>query len=142
MCIFPDGGACEEWGYYRGECDPAGNSAGAPGPVLVLKPEAAAPGQPVTVNGSGFAPGASVALRLGAPNAGLGKRNLATVVADGDGAFELTLALPTEWSGTRQPIVERELIIAAVDETRGQTLAVAFLLNEAAKAADNPIRCP
>jgi putative hemolysin len=139
LCIFPDGSACDEWAYYRGECDPADNSAGAPGPVLELKPEAAAPGQPITVNGSGFGPSASIALRLGAPNAGLGKRNLATVVADGDGAFELTLTLPTEWPGTRQPIVERELIIAAVDETRGQTLALASLLNEAAKTADNPM---
>jgi putative hemolysin len=24
-CIFPDGSECEEWAYYRGECQPGGN---------------------------------------------------------------------------------------------------------------------
>jgi putative hemolysin len=23
MCVFPDGATCEEWAFYRGECDPA-----------------------------------------------------------------------------------------------------------------------
>ena len=24
-CIFPDGSECEEWAYYRGECQPGEN---------------------------------------------------------------------------------------------------------------------
>ena len=96
VCIFPDGSACDEWDFYRGECGPTGNSAAAVAPMLALNPEAASPGQPITVTGSGFAPETSIALRLGAPNAGLSNRNLVTVVADGRGAFETGLTLPND----------------------------------------------
>jgi putative hemolysin len=24
VCIFPDGSECDEWAYFRGECQPAG----------------------------------------------------------------------------------------------------------------------
>jgi len=136
VCIFPDGSACDEWDFFRGECGPTGNSAAGLAPMLALNPEVASPGQPITVNGSGFAPETSIALRLGAPNTGLGNRNLVTVVADGRGAFELELTLPDAWPGTRQPIVERELVIAAVDEARGQTLAVASFVNTAAETVE------
>jgi putative hemolysin len=132
VCIFPDGSACDEWDFYRGECGPSGNSGTELEPALALNPETASPGQTITLKGSGFARETSVVLRLGAPSTGLGKHNLATVVADGRGTFEAELTLPNDWPGTQQPIVERELIIAAVDETRGQTLAVASFVNAAA----------
>ncbi len=32
ICIFPDGSTCDEWTYFRGECDPATDaSGGGPG---------------------------------------------------------------------------------------------------------------
>ena len=132
VCIFPDGSACDEWDFYRGECSPTGNSAAWLAPVLALNPKAASLGQRITVNGSGFAPETSIALRLGVPNTGLGNRNLVTVVADEHGAFEVVLTVPGVWPGTQQPIVERELAIAAVDEARDQTLAVVPFVNAAA----------
>jgi hypothetical protein len=98
-------------------------------PTLTLSPDTGAPGQMIRVTGASFAPEASVALRLGVPNAGLGKENLATAVANAEGAFEVELTLPTEWPGAQTPIVERELVIAAVDEAWGQTLAVARFTN-------------
>ena len=100
-------------------------------PTLTLSPDTGTPGQPIRVNGARFARETSVVLRLGVPNAGLSKENLATIVVDAHGAFEVELTLPVEWPGAQTPIVERELVIAAVDEVRGQTLAVAEFTNAA-----------
>jgi putative hemolysin len=33
VCVFPDGSECEEWAYYRGECQPAGRG---PTPTISL----------------------------------------------------------------------------------------------------------
>ncbi len=30
LCIFPDGSACDEWAYYRGECCPAAQKCATP----------------------------------------------------------------------------------------------------------------
>jgi hypothetical protein len=99
-------------------------------PTLTLSPDTSTLGQTIRVTGESFAPETSVALRLGVPNAGLSNHNLATAVANADGAFETELTLPTEWPGTQTPIVERELVVAAVDEAQGQTLAFAQFTNE------------
>jgi putative hemolysin len=138
-CIFPDGSVCDEWAFYRRECGPAGMSAEVSGATLALNAKAASPGRSITVTGIGFEPDTSVALRLGARNSGLGKQNLATIVADERGAFEAVLTLPVVWPGTQQLIIEPELVIAAVDETLGQTLAVVSFLNESAEQRQAPL---
>jgi putative hemolysin len=130
VCILADGSECDEWAFYRNECGPAGTTGQAPELILAPNAQVPAPGQPIQVTGAGFVPGMTVALRLGVPNAGLGKLNLATAVADAGGTFEVELVLPTVWPGTQNPITERELVIAAVDETRSQTVAVAPFTNE------------
>ena len=100
-----------------------------PVPTLTLNPDAGTPGQAVVVMGGGFGPGTTVALRLGVPNAGLSKQDLAIAIAGTDGGFEIEVAVPSKWPGRQAPVVERELVIAAVDDTRGQTLAVASFTN-------------
>jgi len=35
VCIFPDGSTCDEWAYFRGECDPAAPII--PAPVLTIE---------------------------------------------------------------------------------------------------------
>src|SRR3990170_1078067 len=45
VCVFPDGGECEEWAYFRGECAPLSM------PGVPASPTSAAPStvQPVTL---------------------------------------------------------------------------------------------
>jgi putative hemolysin len=139
LCIFTDGSECEEWTFYRGECEPGTKFMGRSDPrdpILTLAPYAAFPGQEIAVTGTGFVPEISIALRLGAPNAGLSNQNLATIVTDDQGSFEISLTLPTAWPGAQQAIMERELVIAAVDETRNQTLAIAPFINAAAETVE------
>jgi hypothetical protein len=98
-------------------------------PGIALKPDIGAPGQQVVVMGHSFPASTQIALRLGIPGAGLSDSNLVTVKADDYGAFEVVLTIPTDWPGSGTPIVEQDLVIAAVDEAVGQTLATASLLN-------------
>jgi hypothetical protein len=50
---------------------PAAELTGESRPTFLLNPDAGSPGQTIQVSGRGFAPGASIALHLGVPNAGL-----------------------------------------------------------------------
>ena len=115
--------------FYRCVCGLGGASMEISIPTLTLSPDTSTLGQTIRVTGASYAPETSIALRLGVPNAGLSKENLVTAIADAHGAFEVELTLPTEWPGAQMPIVERELVIAAVDEAGGQTLAVAQFTN-------------
>lgn len=116
--------------FYRCVCGDSGEtSMEVVVPTLTLSPDTSTLGQTIRVTGASYAPETSIALRLGVPNAGLSKENLVTAIADAHGAFEVELTLPTEWPGAQMPIVERELVIAAVDEAGGQTLAVAQFTN-------------
>ena len=42
ICIFPDGNACDEWAYYRGECGPAVQKT--PTPAIVVEATSTASG--------------------------------------------------------------------------------------------------
>ncbi len=49
ICVFPDGGTCDEWDYYRGECGPAAQKS--PTPFLTVE---------AATEASGGGPGGSV----------------------------------------------------------------------------------
>ena len=40
ICIFPDGSACDEWAYYRGECGPAAQKSPTPAMTVEATTEA------------------------------------------------------------------------------------------------------
>ena len=40
VCIFPDGSSCDEWAYYRGECDPATQKSPTPAATIEATTEA------------------------------------------------------------------------------------------------------
>jgi putative hemolysin len=42
LCVFPDGSTCDEWAYFRGECQP-GDSLVTPEPTLSPTPVASSP---------------------------------------------------------------------------------------------------
>ena len=97
--------------------------------TLTLTPDRGTLGQTIEVTGGGFVPQTRIALRLGVPNAGLSRQDLATAIADVQGAIAVDLTLPNEWPGADSPITERELVIAAVDDEQGQTLASARFIH-------------
>jgi len=42
VCIFPDGSECDEWAYFRGECQPGGQATQGSAPTSPAIPEPAA----------------------------------------------------------------------------------------------------
>jgi hypothetical protein len=120
--------------------------AGAAQPQLQLRPVNGAPGQQVTVIGEHFPPQAQVGLRLGVADTGLSDINLVEIEADMQGVFHAELAIPLTWPGSDAPVVEQELLIAAVDEEKHQTLVTAPFFNVAGHPAPTastaPVRVP
>jgi len=97
--------------------------------TLSLDPARGVPGQPIQVSGQGFPGGASIALRLGVPDAGLDEENLAVVTVEDQGTFAVALTVPDVWPGSGIPVTEQELVIAAIDLEMEQTLAIAIFLS-------------
>lgn len=54
VCLFPDGSSCDEWAYFRGECEPA-----AAMPTAAIEPEAAPTAAPSDGAGGAIPPGTS-----------------------------------------------------------------------------------
>ena len=46
VCVFPDGSECDEWAYYRGECQPDGTFDGQEQPSETAEPEIAPEAEP------------------------------------------------------------------------------------------------
>jgi len=44
ICIFPDGSTCDEWAYYRGECNPAAQKSPTPAMTVEATTEEQASG--------------------------------------------------------------------------------------------------
>ena len=42
ICVFPDGSACDEWAYFRGECGPAAQTSPIPAMTAEVTPQASA----------------------------------------------------------------------------------------------------
>ncbi len=55
VCIFPDGSACDEWAYYRGECGPAAQKSPTPA-ILVEATSTASAGDAVENASGGYMP--------------------------------------------------------------------------------------
>jgi putative hemolysin len=58
VCIFPDGSSCDEWAYYRGECDPTAQTSPTPTITLEVATEASA-GTQEQASGGYMSPGTS-----------------------------------------------------------------------------------
>jgi putative hemolysin len=57
VCIFPDGSTCDEWAYYRGECNPASENNPTPATTLEATTEAGGGGSGENASGGYMPPG-------------------------------------------------------------------------------------
>ena len=57
VCVFPEGGTCDEWAYFRGECGPKAQAE--PTPAIIPEPTQKASNEGIGENASGgyMAPG-------------------------------------------------------------------------------------
>jgi putative hemolysin len=57
VCVFPDGSACEEWAYFRGECGSAPQNSQTPGMTVEVTTEASGGGTEEQASGGYMPPG-------------------------------------------------------------------------------------
>lgn len=92
-------------------------------PTLRIYPASGQPGDTVQIVGSDFEPSSTLVLQIGVPQSGLNEHHLIEVTVNTAGEFEVEIEIPVYWPNTDIPIIEGTLIIGAVDEQVGQTLA-------------------
>jgi putative hemolysin len=59
ICVFPDGSTCDEWAYYRGECDPAAQNSPTPTMTMEATTDASGGGTEEQASGGYMPPGSS-----------------------------------------------------------------------------------
>jgi putative hemolysin len=59
VCVFPDGSACDEWAYYRGECGPAAQESPTPAMTVEATTEASGGSTEEQASGGYMPPGTS-----------------------------------------------------------------------------------
>ncbi|MCB0154040.1 MAG: hypothetical protein KDF65_04520, partial [Anaerolineae bacterium] len=77
-------------------------------PAIIVEPAEGTMGTPVTVNGQGWAPNATILVYVVAPGeTGLPAFNIAGTVTDNDGQFVLSFAFPSEprWEDQDEAII-------------------------------------
>jgi len=62
ICVFPDGSTCDEWAYYRGECDPQAQTSPTPVPTIETTSNVLDDNTGGTNPGSSMLPGATEAV--------------------------------------------------------------------------------
>jgi putative hemolysin len=62
ICVFPDGSTCDEWAYYRGECDLAVPKSPTPAVAAEATPTAGGGNTEENASGGYMAPGTSEAI--------------------------------------------------------------------------------
>lgn len=59
VCVFPNGNTCDEWAYFRGECDPAVQANPTPAATVTATSEASGDGAGEDASGGYMPPGTS-----------------------------------------------------------------------------------
>ena len=59
ICLFPDGSACDEWAYFRGECGPSAQMSPTPAETVTATTQASGDGTGEDASGGYMPPGAT-----------------------------------------------------------------------------------
>lgn len=91
--------------------------------TMTIAPLTGSLDEKLLLTGHGFAPGAALSVRMGAPHTGLNPTDLATIDANSSGTFQIEVMLPAFWPGSTAPVVEESIVLAVIDPVLNQTLA-------------------
>ncbi len=83
-------------------------------PKIFINPTSGGANTLVAISGEGFEPGTVLDVRLGPPDVGATPQSYGHVVVEGEGAFCVTFAMPSQWPDG-SAITETDLIIVAIN---------------------------